>query len=282
MLALHRPGPREAFLAAALVVITLWGWSAGLAAHGLDTFGSAWALLVTGAVVVVLGASPGAAARPVGTGLKTVAAAAVGALLLIAGTSYSFAELDWEASRQFLGQARRTVGLFATLLSRMEGSAEMVASFETSVMAWSQFVVDYLPGLVLLQTLLALALAWSFYRFLARNPEGAPLPRLREFRFNDHLIWGVVAALLILVLPRLGPLAPVGANLAAFFGALYLLRGLGVLVALAGGLLGGGAVFFGIVALLLLAPVAIVVALALGVTDTWVDWRTRALKKPAP
>jgi hypothetical protein len=168
-------------------------------------------------------------------------------------------------------------GMFATLMSRVQDSGEVAASFEQSIMTWTQFVVDNLPGLVLLQTLLALALAWSLYRTLARNPEGAPLPRLREFRFNDHLIWGVVAALLILVLPRLGPLAPVGGNLAAFFGALYMLRGLGVLVAL-GAVLGGGPAALAIVAMLVLAPLAAILALALGVTDTWVDWRGRAAR----
>lgn len=279
MLALHRPGKRESFLAALLVAVTLWGWTAGPATgEPLAGFGTAWTLLLTGSLVAVLGARPGAAARPVPTALAAIGCAATGGLLLVAVTSYSFGQLSWEAGRQFMTEAHQRVSMFAVLTSRLENNADLVAQFESSVLASARFVVDYLPGLVLLQSLAALALGWSFYRALARHPEGAPLPRLKEFRFNDHLIWGVVAALLILVLPRLGPLAPLGGNLAAFFGGLYLIRGLGVIAALFGGLLTGGGAFFAVVALLLLAPLAGIVALALGVTDTWVDWRTRAAR----
>jgi len=37
-------------------------------------------------------------------------------------------------------------------------------------------------------------------------------------------------------------------------------------------------VMFAVFVMLFLAPVAAIVALALGVTDTWVDWRTRAAR----
>ena len=140
-----------------------------------------------------------------------------------------------------------------------------------------------LPALVLLQSVAALAAAWALYRRVARDPEGTPLPALREFRFSDHLIWGVVAALVALVIPGISALRAVGLNLAVFFGGLYVARGMGVLAALAavGGFGGPLAVLFVLLVTLFLLPLAAFAALAMGVTDTWVDWRklARSAKK---
>jgi hypothetical protein len=286
LLALLKPGRREALAAAAMIALTLWGWggSEGLgAADAFQRFGAAWVLLVAGSLVLTVGRNAALTQRPVAAGLAAVTLAAAVGTLLIGVTSFSFGELQFLALRHFTGQARTLIGALAVATQNAgEGTRAAVAAFETSSLAMAELVSRYLPGLVLLQTLAALALAWSFYRAIAREPEGAPLPSLREFRFNDHLIWGVVAALLTLVLPRLSALEAVGGNLAAFFAGLYLLRGLGVLVALFAGASGVFAVIFGAVVLLFLLPLALLVALAVGVTDTWVDWRTRAAKAKAP
>jgi hypothetical protein len=134
---------------------------------------------------------------------------------------------------------------------------------------------ELVPGLVLLQSLAALSFAWAIYRRVARHPEGAGLPPLREFRFNDHLIWGAVLALMALVVPGLAWSQAVGGNLAVFFGGLYVVRGLGIVLAAAaaGGLTGPVALMLGLATALFLLPVAALVALTLGVSDTWVDWR---------
>ena len=49
----------------------------------------------------------------------------------------------------------------------------------------------------------------------------------REFRFNDQMVWGLIVGLVILLLPNLTPLRAFGINLILFFGALYLLCGIG-------------------------------------------------------
>ena len=88
-----------------------------------------------------------------------------------------------------------------------------------------------------------------------------------------------------MLLPTLTALSGVGKNLLVFFGALYALRGLGVLSwFMAPGSLGLTlGVGLAVLAVPLLnAVVAIgfvmlgIAALALGLGDTWADWRSRA------
>lgn len=133
------------------------------------------------------------------------------------------------------------------------------------------------PAMLALQSLLALALAWALYHRLARVRLGPPLSRVREFRFDDQLVWGFIVGLVLVVLPGFAPLQLLGYNLLLFFGVLYAARGCGVLVwILAPGkivtvLLVLFAAFFWYV----VGPLA----LGVGVGDTWLDWRNRAGRK---
>jgi Predicted membrane protein (DUF2232) len=131
-----------------------------------------------------------------------------------------------------------------------------------------------LPATLALESLIALALAWSLYHRLNRTRVGPPLARLRDFRFSDELVWGVIVGLVLALVPTLKPLRGAGYNLLAFFGALYALRGLGVLSwffspgrAAAAVLILLGSVFL---------PVSLPLALGLGLGDTWLDLRSRA------
>jgi hypothetical protein len=141
------------------------------------------------------------------------------------------------------------------------------------------------PALLALESLAALGLAWATYHRLSRQRIGAPLAPLREFRFNDQFVWGLIVGLVILVVPNLVSIRGVGANLVLFFGALYAMRGLGVLA----WFMSPGTFATALVAgsVLVLVPVVNVIAilgfmtlgvtaLGLGVGDTWADWRSRA------
>ena len=129
------------------------------------------------------------------------------------------------------------------------------------------------PSFLALESLAALALAWGLYHRVSRARIGPPLAPLREFRFNDQLVWGLVAGITAVAVPTLTAFRTVGLNLLVFFGALYALRGLGVLtwffapgrvmVALTIGL----AIF--------MWPLLGVFALGIGLGDTWLDWRSR-------
>jgi len=126
-----------------------------------------------------------------------------------------------------------------------------------------------LPSLLALESLAALALAWGIHQRLSAVKIGPPLGPLAEFRFNDQLIWAVAVGATLCVLPAFADGRNAGFNLLLFFGALYLLRGLGVLTWISKGR------YAFIVILSLIPQVFIVVTLALGLGDTWLDLRRR-------
>ncbi len=141
------------------------------------------------------------------------------------------------------------------------------------------------PSLLALESLLALAIAWSIYHRLSRARLGPPLGQLREFRFNDQLVWGLIVGLTIVFLPTLSSVRIVGRNLLVFFGALYALRGLGVLswFMAPGALALTAAVGFAMLWWPVLNAIAAIgflflaiAAFGLGLGDTWADWRSRA------
>ena len=276
LLALHRPSRGEAVLAA--LCLGLAAWTVGSAAEGFGRVEAAWICLLTGGVAVALAVRPSSRASLFGTGLVAVASAAVMGALLVAVTSFSWDELRWLAGRHYGMQARQILELMNRALAGTQGSADSLARFDTALDDVVGFVARFLPALLLIQSMAAMAAGWALYRLLARHPEGEPLPPLREFRFSDHMIWGVVLAVAALVIPGARALRLFGGNLATFFGALYLLRGLAVVAGLgaAAGLGGPVAAVFGFLASLFLLPLVVFGALALGVSDTWVDWRRLA------
>ncbi|MGH7615895.1 MAG: DUF2232 domain-containing protein [Gemmatimonadaceae bacterium] len=169
------------------------------------------------------------------------------------------------------------------IVSRVPQAADLPSGKELSQDSeWARAVF---PALLSLQSLAALALAWATYHRLARTRLGAPLKPLRDFRFNDQMVWGLIVGLTIMLLPTLTSARDMGKNLLVFFGALYAVRGLGVLtwfmapgglgvvVVVAFMLLGAPVLnWFAALAIMTLA----VAALALGLGDTWADWRSRA------
>jgi hypothetical protein len=142
-----------------------------------------------------------------------------------------------------------------------------------------------MPALLALESLAAMALAWSLFHRLNPKPIGPQLGRLRDFRFNDQLVWGVAVGASIYIVPAFAEAKNAGYNLLLFFGALYVLRGFGIL-----GWISNGRVlrlFFAVVVWTLIVVVIastlgflialgvplIALAFSLGLGDTWVDWR---------
>src|SRR5690242_20419162 len=170
------------------------------------------------------------------------------------------------------------------LTARFPTLATMPAETEKQLTTLSRVGLTVFPSLLALESLVALALAWAIYHRLSRARLGAPLRPLREFRFNDQLVWGLMVGLTIVLLPTLSSLRGVGKNLLVFFGALYAMRGFGVLAwFIAPGSLG---VTLAVATVMLFAPVLQlfaalafmllgVGALVLGLGDTWADWRRR-------
>lgn len=132
------------------------------------------------------------------------------------------------------------------------------------------------PALLALRTLAALALAsWTVRRIRRSDAVTFRLGRLRDFRFDDNLIWLLILGLLITV-SSVGPLwARIAANLLVLMGSLYALRGLAIFVYMAEGTRSVMAMIFGALVVLLLYPVVVTGALLMGIGDTWLDVRNR-------
>jgi hypothetical protein len=191
--------------------------------------------------------------------------------------------------------ARRNAESMATFRSFVQKNPEVVEKmpqvaslpdeFEKQLNLVAETGTGLFPALLLLESLMALALAWATYHRLSRTRLGVPLGHLKDFRFNDQLVWGLIAGLAIVFVPALDFLGGTGRNLLVFFGALYAIRGFGVLSwflapgALAVTLLVGFAMLWwpvlnavAVLGFMLLA----LAAFGLGLGDTWADWRRRA------
>lgn len=282
---LHRAPARRDVLFAAMWL----GWALARVVAATDPWTrleAAWVCLFAGGLLVALALKPPELGDLIGTGLSAAAGASVAGVLLLTLTGSSWPELRWIAEHHFRDQLRFVTDRLGVVMLGMEVESGAAGRFDTMVASAEATVsvaAALLPALLLLQSLAALALAWVLYRWTAREPVGVRLPRLSEFRFNDHLIWGLILAVLTIVVPGLGRLQALGENLTAFFGGLYVARGLGVVAALAaaGGVGGPVAWLFGILMLVFLLPLVAFSALAVGVLDTWMDWRKRlaALKR---
>jgi hypothetical protein len=179
--------------------------------------------------------------------------------------------LAWEATRE--------AGL--TMRFVVELRPEAIALYEPVV----RFVSATTPGMLALQSLAGLALAWQWHLQLAAQPLGAPLAPFRDFRIGDGWVWGVVAWLGLLVAPVSGVLKLAGTNLGFVLAALYVLRGAAIVVTFA------QAVGVSAIALVVAAAAAAALALpllfllpglcTLGITDTWYQYRRRlAARRP--
>ncbi len=199
--------------------------------------------------------------------------AATGTLGLVMRGRLFWSELHWSTVREM-----------TTIVSYMVERSPKLAEYSVGIV---QFLSDAFPALLLLSTLAALLLAWQWHARIARRPLGAPLGPFREFRFADQWVWGLVLALIIWAVPKLAAFKWAAVNLGLVLGALYVLRGTAIVVAVAaavgvpGWMLAAGAAVSGA----LVVPVFVLVPglWTLGVFDTWLAFRQRRFtRSPAP
>ena len=249
-----------------------------------------WSLLLAGAfgLVCLLGAQRPFFARA----LATLSLALVLVLVMSARGPLTPTRAQKAVEVEF---ARRNTESMAMLRAFMKKHPDVVQAmpqmgslpdeFDQQLKLMAQTGVGLFPSLLLLESLVALALAWATFHRLSRTRLGAPLGHLKDFRFNDQLVWGLIAGLAIVFVPALEFLGGTGRNLLVFFGALYAIRGFGVLSwflapgRLAVTLLVGFAMLWwpvlNAVAVLGFMLMALA-AFGLGLGDTWADWRRRA------
>lgn len=263
--------PRWKWLA---VGLSLWFFGVSFPAGELGGLSRGWAL--------VLGAGFLAATlwRPL-WGVLPRALLALG-VAVAAGTAWVATTAGWA---EFDGRIREhlltgSAVAMEQLKAQSEGAAWATQladlAHAMAMLQWTLF-----PALVALQSLAALALvSWAVTRMRRGDGGQFTLRPLREFRFNDQLVWVVIAGLLLVLLP-LGALATrAGWNALLFMAGLYALRGFGIFVFLTGAAPTILSVLFGALTLLFLYPVVVTTAVVVGLMDTWLDLRARVSLPP--
>lgn len=266
LLFLALPPRRPLTLALALTI----GWLAlgGAAGGALWYFERGWALVLGAWFVVLVALLPGwrfLSAALTAIGLS--AATAAGFLLFSAD---GFSQLDGAIATRLRAGASEVLALW----TRSLGSERVGAELSRAVYSAAELQVKVYPAMLALASLAALGIAWWAYGRLGRG-ERNPLPPLREFRFRDELVWLLVSAVVLLVLPRSQFAARAGQNLLTFMGALYALRGAAVLLVLGGGAPGPLGIVFGALLVVFMTPFVMATTFLVGVSDTWLDLRAR-------
>lgn len=162
----------------------------------------------------------------------------------------------------------------------IEGSAtlrNLSKESELQLAAIPKWSTLLMPALLALESLAALALGWAFYHRMSDVAIGPALGKLRDFRFNDQLVWGVAVGASVYLLKAFAEGKTAGLNLLVFFGFLYVLRGMGILAWMSRST---ALKFMLIVAAVFAWPIMTALAFVIGLGDTWLDWRSRAQIKP--
>lgn len=228
-----------------------------------------WAFLAGGCFVALTVRDPRSSFSARAMAAVAVAAAAVAVILGVRSGSWSVVE--WaveERVGQGIAQAMEAVRL-------LRGDASLPPALVTAVYETVQMQIKVFPALVGISSMAALGVAWWGYTRLSSGNDQGVGP-LREFRFNDHLVWVFIVGLLLLLSQWEAVATRVGANAVVFMGALYALRGAAVILFLSGGLSLAGYVLlaFGLV---FLPPLVLTGAMVVGLGDTWLDVRRRSL-----
>jgi predicted membrane protein DUF2232 len=194
-----------------------------------------------------------------------VAGVAALALARAVGGATALEALHWEAIRQ----------ASATMRFLVQRQPQLFIAFEPVV----RFVSDTIPATLALQSVAGLALAWQWHQRVAAQPLGQALGPFQEFRFGDHWVWALVAALVVWIVPLLAGLKTVALNLGIALGALYVLRGVAIVIVVAGalGVSPAALVIVAAISAVLAVPLLFLVPglATLGVTDTWLEFRRR-------
>ncbi len=259
-------GPRSAKAAVvvgAIVAITVLGGPTSL-----WWFERGWPLLLGGTYVWIAGWRPRWNFSAQALAAVGLASAIFAAFLWV--TPQIWMELDASMRVRSAQAAQAALGLLgAAVDDTLGGLMAKIAALQVAIF----------PALVAVSSLGALGLSVCIRNWLVGSEQPQPrIGSLRAFRFNDQLIWVWLGGL-GLVLAPLGQVAErVGSNAVFFMGALYVLRGFAVLLALVDGISVAAGVIGGLVALLLAPVLAVLLlgALLLGLGDTWLNVRERA------
>ena len=251
--------------------ILLWVFVLLPAGGEWELLARGWALLLGGVFALTVLFRPAWPPFPRALLAVGIALALSGAWLLASG---GWRQADWLIAERFGAGSVVTAGiLFSGVLD-----GPLLEQFLLAIRQAGEWRTKLFPALLALQSIAALALAWwSVGRVRGGKIGWKPLRPLRDFRFNDQLVWLVVIGLLLLLFPLDSAVARTGANALVFMGGLYALRGIAVFVFLAGKAPSLVSLVFAGVVALVLYPLVLTAALFVGLGDTWLDVRGRTV-----
>ena len=174
--------------------------------------------------------------------------------------------VDWVIS----DRVRATV----TQVIALGGSEWLTPAFISALYQTAEVQVLIFPALTALASMSALLLSWWLFTLFSGRSEGV-LGSVKNFRFNDHLIWIFVVGLFLLFTRWSEPLQRVGSNAVVFISALCAVRGAAVIVFITGGfsVLGYAMTIFGLV---IVPPIVLGGAILIGIADIYLDFRKRS------
>jgi hypothetical protein len=262
VLPVRRP---SAYVVAGLGALVLFGFQSR--SDGLWYLELAWAVLVGGWFAALTLRRPDV--RLLHRGLAAVAASfvVVGAAFLARPEWWQV--VDWSVSEELSLGATQGIAV----LQEVQRPEALPADFIDTVYAMARVQADLFPAFLGLASLAGLGVAWWVYVQVAQGRSGALAP-LQSFRFDDHLIWVFIVGLLLVAVTAGEGWTRIGSNTLVFMGALYVLRGAGVVLFLNGGLSWLGGLLLAL-AMLLVAPVILGATLLIGLGDTWLDVRDK-------
>lgn len=270
LLAVSRPASwrERIWLGAAVTLTALWLGAPGDIAQQVVRAG---AMGLAGGTLAV--AIAGRNSGPFRLSVTAALAAAMGTVTWAAvlGTRFAtFQETIASALRaQYQSLAAGSAG------NRSPEMEQLVQSLLDS----ADLVASLYPGMLVVLGVAGCMLAWVWLHRIAATPVGRAPGRFREFRFNDHVIWGGILTLAAWLVPGPEALRLLAANLLVAWAVLYLVRGLAVATTL----LAGSPWPMRVAAILFAIPFLPFVSgalLAVGLADIWMDFRRRSPPVP--
>ena len=269
LLLVARPVSRLAWGWLAIAVLWTAGWLSRTD-ELTGQFARAFVVVLIGAWLVLLVIRPG---RAVQRSLLAVGVALAVTFGWLVALGFQWGDLEAAAARA-LSDVLLTQ---AHAIEKLGGGSDLGATM-LDVAGQARAMARLFPAGIALAALAGLALAWRGHFWLSSRPLGPVPAPFSAFTFSDQVIWLLVAALALVLIPAdpwLEPVQQLGTNLLLVVTALYVVRGAAVLRATAGRVSTPFALVAFLVAVLMFVFVAGGLSL-LGVADTWLDFRRRA------
>ncbi len=228
----------------------------------------------------------------------TLPARVITASALMMGALFTLLSLAWRAptlERALIAVAGAAVGVTAWSaangVSITDLDTVVIADLRRSLEAWlvgspadqrtgalttAPAVAQVFPGLLALQGLAGLVLAWRWYHRIAGQPLGPAPGPLSAFRFNDHLIWGAIFTLGLVLVPLGDLVGRVAGSALVVWVGIYAARGAAIVATTARNWPFPGKILVVVLSFLAL-PIALGTLVSLGVADTWLDFRNRTV-----